>query len=94
MRMSMDEEPVQTTWPCMAMSSSMASLLLSWMASTDAVTSIGGRVSALPSSLRHNMLINCSEACLFLTVHCFVLVRLLHVCLWGITLPLSLLTQS
>jgi len=31
----------------------MASLLLSWMASTDAVTSIAGLVSGLPSSLHH-----------------------------------------
>ena len=37
----------------MVMSVSMASLLLSWMASTDAVTSIAGLVSGLPSSLHH-----------------------------------------
>ena len=56
--MSMDDEPVQTTWPWTVMSVSMASLFLSWIASTDAVTSIGGRVSSLPSSLQHTPLLS------------------------------------
>ena len=51
MRMSMEDEPVQTTLPAAVMSASSARRLCRWIASTAAVTSSGGRVSVRPSSL-------------------------------------------
>ena len=52
MRMSIEDRPVQTTWPVIDKSSAMLSRLASAIRSTEAVTSSGGRVSApLASSL-------------------------------------------
>jgi hypothetical protein len=52
MRMSMEEDPVQTTLPAAVMSASSARRRCRWIASTAAVTNSGGRVSVRPSSLR------------------------------------------
>lgn len=52
MRMSIEEEPVQTTSPDMVMSVATRSRFLRSIASTEAVTSSGGRVSVRPSSLQ------------------------------------------
>ncbi len=59
--MSMEEEPVQTTSPAMVMSVSTRSRFLRSIASTDAVTSSGGRVSVRLSSLQNQIMVGISH---------------------------------